>query len=87
VRAGVRLSHNSSTELGFWDFDLGMAFGSLVRAYTPGFWGEILNVSKTVVFGTYSRTVEIDIFPAALLFVLLDLFMHHHNMVGGIGRR
>jgi hypothetical protein len=37
------------------------------------------DVPKTFVSGTYSRTVEIDIFPAGLLFVLLDLFMHHHN--------
>jgi hypothetical protein len=37
------------------------------------------SVPKTIIFGTSPRTVEIDISPAGLLFVLLDLFMHHHN--------
>jgi hypothetical protein len=47
----------------------------------------LCSILKTIVFRTLSSTCEkIGISLAGPLFVLLNLSMHHHNMVG-IGRR
>jgi hypothetical protein len=35
----------------YWDFDFGTAFGTLINAQTLGFWGELLTVPKTGLWG------------------------------------